>query len=314
LQDAVFTITAILPVFSLVALGYGLKKIRFLTPDFVRHTSDFVFRVALPSLVFRKIAGLDLNQVFSLTEVIFVIAGILLFFLLVFVFVYSLSADGRQRGAIIQGAYRSNFAIIGLAVIGNLYGETGIGHGSLLLTFVMPLFNVLAVLALTIPRHTFAWESLAPLGREIIRNPLILAMLFALFFAFCEWQLPALLGKPIDYLAATALPIALLGIGNTLEVRQLLYSSFHAYLAAAMKVVLFPAIMMVAAIALGFRGQTLGILFILFGTPTAIASFMMAEAMDSDARLTANIIIISTIASIFTLAVGLLFLRHLGFV
>ena len=81
------------------------------------------------------------------------------------------------------------------------------------------------------------------------------------------------------------------------------YSSF-------LKLIVFPSVMTYIAFLMNFRGYDLGLLFILFSCPTAISSFIMAEAMGSNSKLAANILLLTTLASLITITLGLFILKE----
>lgn len=308
-----FIINTVAPVFCIVALGYFLKKAGLITPRFITLSSKIVFSVSLPVLIFLEVSEIDLKEVFDLKVVIFVYLGYLILFGLVWLLSLPLAQEGRDRGVFIQGAVRSNFAIIGLALIANLFGKEGLAAGSLLLGFVVPLFNILSVVALTVPKHrntAIAWGNI---GLEILKNPLIIAVVVAIPFSLVNIQLNSLVKTTADYVASIALPLALLGIGGSLRIREISSASAIAVAAAVLKLIFFPVIFTAAAYLIGIRDIELGVIFILTASPTAIASFIMAEAMDCNGKLAGHIVLISTLGSIFTITFGLFLLMSWGF-
>ncbi|MGD8305527.1 MAG: AEC family transporter, partial [Ignavibacteria bacterium] len=70
-----------------------------------------------------------------------------------------------------------------------------------------------------------------------------------------------------------------------------------------------PVILTTGAYYFGYRDTDLGIMFILFACPTAIVSFIMAEAMGCNSKLAGNIIVISTIGSVITISAAIIILR-----
>ena len=151
MDNILFTINIVAPVFLMVALGYALQLLKVVNDKFVDVTSKFVFNVSLPALVFMKISAVRLDQVLQIRDVVFITVSIFVIFCISFIVAYIFAKSGEDRGAIIQGGYRSNFAIIGLAILGNMYGPEVVGYASLLLMFIMPMYNILAVIALTVP-------------------------------------------------------------------------------------------------------------------------------------------------------------------
>ena len=314
MENFLFTVNIVAPVFLMVALGYFLKVINLINDQFVDVTSKFVFNVSLPALVFIKISAVRLQQVLQIRDVVFIYACIITIFIISGIVAYIFTKSGEDRGAIIQGGYRSNFAIVGLAILGNMYGSEVVGYASLLLMFIMPLFNVLAVIALTVPMKKAKSLDLKGTLLEILKNPLILAIIFSIPFSYYQIEIYDPLNISANYLAALALPLALVGIGANLNIRNLFTASAKAYLSSSLKIVFSPILAVSTALLMGYRGETLGIIFILFAAPSAIVSFIMAKAMGSNETLAGNIVVITTLGSIITISIGTYILKSLGMI
>ena len=127
------------------------KRLSIINENFVEVTSKFVFNVSLPVFIFLKIINLDLSKALELGQIAYIYSGTIITYLIIWFASIPFIKDGRNRGVFIQGAYRSNYAIVGLAIISNLLGNSALGKASIILAFVLPLYNVLAVIVLTIP-------------------------------------------------------------------------------------------------------------------------------------------------------------------
>jgi len=112
-------------------------------------------------------------------------------------------------------------------------------------------------------------------------------------------------------LAGMTLPLALIGIGGSLSLGGVSGFDRHVWLAVALKLVVLPALIIVAAIMSGFTGPSLLMLAIMFASPTAAAAFVMATAMGADGRLTANAIALSTLASAVSVT-SIIYVLNLG--
>ena len=225
----------------------------------------------------------------------------------------TLSKNGRDQGSFIQGSVRSNFVIVGFAIIFNMFGNVGLSKAAIMMAFIMPLYNVLAILALTVPLHKEKQVGFKKTIWEIVTNPLLLAAVFAIPFSAFKLNLPHVFSRSIEYLAAMTLPLALIGIGGSLNFESIKNNSRLAFIASAVKIIFIPLVLTTLAVKLGFRGEDLGVMFILFACPTAIASFVMAKAMECNAELAGNIILLSTLGSVVTISAGIFLLKTLGY-
>ena len=314
IDNIIFTANIVAPVFLIVALGYLSKRLNIINENFVEVTSKFVFNVSLPVFIFLKIFNLDLSKALEFGQIAYIYSATIITYLIIWFASFPFIKDGRNRGVFIQGAYRSNYAIVGLAIVSNLLGNSALGKASIILAFLLPLYNVLAVIALTIPLRKERKVNLKSSLIEIILNPLILAVIFALPFSYFKIQLPELILSTGGFVSDLALPLALIGIGGSLNLENIKKASGLAFSASVIKIIIIPIVLTYGAYLLGFRGDDLGIMFVIFACPTAIVSFIMAEAMGANSKLAGNIVLISTIGSVITFAVGIILLKSLGFI
>ena len=314
LENIIFTTNIVAPVFLIILLGYFLKKIGVINENFVEITSKFVFNVSLPAFIFMKISTLDLTAALDMEQIIFIYAGTLLVYFIVWIIASLFIKDGRDLSVFVQGAYRSNYAIVGLAIIANLFGDEGLGKASLILAFLLPVYNVLAVIILTVPMRKIRKLKLSSSVYEVILNPLIIAVIVALPFSYFKLELPTMLLTTGNFLADVALPLALIGIGGSLNIENIKRASTLAFSSSILKLIVVPVVLTFFAYLFGFRDMDLGIMFILFACPTAIVSFIMAEAMGANSKLAGNIVVISTIGSVITISAAIIILKSAGLI
>jgi len=309
MQNLLFSLQVVAPVFLIILLGFFLKHKKMIDEQFVSLSSAIVFKIAMPSLVFTKIAITDFTKAFNPLLISVCVIGTLVTFILAWLIVIPVTSSGRARGAFIQGAFRSNFGVIGLAIVFNMHGESALQKAAILLSFIMPLYNVLGVIALTIParkekaikKTRFIWE--------VFTNPLLLAASLGLVVSFFKIPIHSIILNTCNYLAALTLPLALLGIGGSLTAMSVKSRLLEGIFASTLKLVVYPLLFTFIIYLWGFRGEELGVGFVLFASPAAIAGFAMAKAMDNDSELAANIIVISTLLSIVTLSLGIFLLK-----
>ena len=312
MQNLILIFGLVFPVFLIIALGYFLKRLGTINNNFINLSTKIVFNVSLPALIFIEVSKVPLDKVFDMKMIVFVYSGIIMSFIAVWLISIPLLRDGKDRGAFIQGSFRSNYAIIGLAIISNVFGSEKLGKASLLLAFIIPLFNILSVIALIVPNRKEKQLNTVKTLLEIIKNPLIIAVILAVPFSYYKWELPGILLTTVDYLAALSLPLALIGIGGFMNFDDIMKASFTAILSTIIKLVIIPLTACFIAYELNFPAGDMGIIFIFFGCPTAIVSFIMAEAMGSNGKLAGNIVLMTTIGSIITITAGLFILKQNG--
>jgi predicted permease len=257
---------------------------------------------------------LDLSQVLELKQILYIYLGTTITYLMIWWFSSPYIKNPKDKSSFIQGAFRGNYAIIGLALISNLFGNDALGKATIILAFLLPLYNVLAVIVLTVPLKTDEKPILKSAVWDILLNPLILAVIIGLPFSIFNIKLPQLVLSTGNFLADLALPLALIGIGGSFNIENLKKASNLALGSSIIKIVLLPIILTTGAYFLGYRNVDLGIMFIVFAAPTAIASFVMADVMGANSRLAGNIIMITTLGSVFTISIGILILKSFGLI
>lgn len=299
LQTLLHTLEITLPVMLLVILGIWLKRRGSINSDFIRMSSQLVFNVSLPVLIFMAIVNADLgDQNYN---------GLILFSLLAALGSFAVGAFAARlmqipeysKGAFIQASFRSNLAIIGLALCISAYPLKGAVIGAIVLAVVTPLYNLLAVYVLT------GGASLANLKKQVMvmaKNPLIISIVLAAAFRLMDLSLGPVWQKTGSTIAAMTLPLALIGIGGSLSVAVVTRGGMPALATSVIKILINPLLIILAAILVGFRNEELMVLAIMFACPTAAASFVMALAMGGDGELTANAIAVTTLGSGITLA------------
>lgn len=306
------TLETTLPVFTMVFIGLGLRKIRWIDEPFVHTASALVFKATLPTLVFFSIIKADLDAALNPRLLIFYFSATLASFALAWLWA-RWRVNHRDRGVYVQGAFRGNCGIVGLALAANLYGDFGLSAGSILLGVVILSYNALSVVVLAAyhPAQSLEWRRIA---RDILRNPLILSVFAAVPVAWLDLQLPEWVLTSGDYFASLTLPLALLCIGATVSLSALRNDSSTAFSSALMKMVILPSVCTSAAWAFGFSGPELGLLFLFFASPTAAASFVMAKALGGNERLAANIIAITMLMASVTITMGVFVLKGAGII
>ncbi len=313
MQNLIFTLHVVAPDFLIVLLGLILRLWNKIDDSFAQATTSLVFSVCLPALVFLSLYSVDLGTLLNLRLILFGYFGYFFCFGLSWLVAYKIEKN-TNRGAFIQGAFRSNYTIIGVALTLNLFGPTGLQKGAIALAAIIPLSNVLSVLALTLPTHRENKITPTLLASNILLNPLVIASVAAIIFSAYHWTIPALFVKVGNSLAALAMPLALLAIGGSLHMERLKQDWKIALSATGIKLIVGPLLLTLLAVYLGFRGQDLGIAFLLFATPTAVSSFIMAKAMGNNSRLAGNIVLMTTLGSVVTLAIGIFMLKSFGLI
>ena len=301
------------PVFLIVFLGSFLKFKKYIDEGFVTSASSLVFNICLPLLIFLSIIDNEVSLIAQWPLVIFCVAAAVVSFLLFWNISSKWVADA-DRGVVVQGAFRSNLGIIGIALCAKGFGGQGLAIGALILSVVTPIYNVLSVYALNFSQNNGRKVSWFKTLKDIARNPLIIVISLGLLVGQLDFKLPIVLYDAGTYLANMTLPLALIAIGGAISLRELRHSSALSIWTVVVKLWVTPVIVVIPAYWLGFRGVEIGCILLMFASPTATASFIMVRAMGGNYQLASNIIVLSTIFSVLSISLLLYLLKLLALI
>lgn len=318
LNNFIYSVNVILPIFLLAFLGVFLKKIGLIGESFAAGADKLVFKVGLPTMLFLEIARSSVSESLDPRLVLFVFLSVTGGFLGISGIICLITPDNAKRGALIQGICRSNFAILGVPLIENMYGSAGLAEVALVMPVTILLFNVYSVIVLSVfapkEKQISAGKTALRILRNIVTNPLIIGVVLGLPFMFFSWQLPVAASKTLQYLSNLVTPVALISLGVSFRPEDLKGRLAYALGASVAKTVGMPALMVTVAALLGFRGVPLGIVLVLFGAPTAVSSYIMAKNMDSDHELAGQILLLTTMLCLFTIFLGIFILKSLNLI
>lgn len=297
----------VLPVFLIIGIGFFLRWQELINDDFVHMAMKVVFNVCLPSMLFLKVSKADaavLLEKEALGFAGFAIAGTFLVYFIARGVAKAFIDEPGSRGTFVQGSFRSNFIILGNAVLYNLFGDELFARIAILFIAIIPLYNVLSIWVLSEREGESVMVTLKTSFIKVIKNPLIISIVLAFIVSSIGIRIPDVVDSTLNMLGAVGTPLGLIGIGAYLNFKEL-ETLKDTMKAAALKVVIFPIIGVGLALILGFSYIDTAIIFVLFGSPAAISSFIMATALGGNPKLAANIVIVSTGLSMVTYVIGL---------
>lgn len=310
LDSFIFSLNSTLPVFLLILLGIILRRLGVFTEEYASVTDKFVFKIALPVLLFKDISEMSLREDFDGGFVIFCAVASTLMFVVPWVFALIFMKNKKSVGAFAQGCARGSAAVLGVALAVNICGEAG--PAPLMIFAAVPIFNILSVLILTVSAEdTDKRINVGELVRNIVTNPIIWGVLLGLPFSFFDISLPTIASKTVGSIAATATPLALMAIGASFDFRAAKEKILPATVASLVKLFVLPGAIIPAAVACGFTGSALVSVFIMVGAPTTVAAYIMSKNMKNDHVLSSNIIMVSTLLSSVSITFWVFLMKYL---
>ncbi len=312
MENFIFSLNVVLPMFFIIGLGFLLKNSNFFTTEFLRISGRLSFKIFLPTLLFYNVYHTELQKTLNLPLMLYAVASTTLVFLIAFLLVPLFSGNRNRMAVIIQGIYRSNFLLFGLPVMLNIFGTDGIGVSSMLVAVIVPVYNLLAVVALSyFGEGKTDWFATA---KNVLANPLIIGTALGLIFLALKIPVPVALDKALSDIARLATPFALLLLGAEFNIKSVNHNLKALVVSCLGKLLLTPAFIIGFGYLLGFREIPLVALLAMSASPVAVSSFIMAQQAKADDQLAGQIVVFSTLLSVFTIFGWVFLLKSLGLV
>ena len=311
MSNLIYSINATLPIFLLIILGKVLKTTKIINDEFTKTADRYVFRIALPALLFSDLTENNVGSAFDGKYVLFCFSVTIFSIAVLWGLTEKFMKNEVQKGAFIQGSYRSSAAILGLAFINNMYDS--VGMAPLMIIGCVPLYNIFAVIILTLKGDNGGKKpNMKETFINVMKNPILLSILIALPFALLNLHFPSFVNKAIGSVANTATPLALISIGASFEGKKALKKMKPTLLASFIKLILLVGLFLPLAVFFGYRNQELMALLVMLGSPTTVSSYIMAKNTGNDGILTSSIIVLTTLLSSLTLTLWIFVLKSFG--
>ena len=328
MENLVFSLNATLPIFLLMVLGYVFNKLHIIDEKAAAWMNKFVFKIALPVLLFEDLAEQDFAGTWNGKFVLFCFVATLSSIIIIACISKLLIKNKAERGEFIQGSYRSSAALLGIAFIHNIYGEGSTGMAPLMIIGSVPLYNIFAVtiLMLTAPksvvlgRYTSEDNSNDSVKKElmkktalgIIKNPILIGIFCGLIWSLLKIPMPKIMGSLVSNIGGLATPLGLMSMGATFDYAKALNKIKPTLAASFIKLFALVGIFMPIAVVLGFRNEQVIALLVMLGSATTVSSFIMSKNMGHDGTLSSSIIMMTTFGCSFSLTFWLFVLKSLG--
>lgn len=312
MDSLIYSCNATIPVFLVIVVGYLLRRIGMLDEPFLKTANTFNFKVTLPAMLFMDLAVTDIMESFDLKYVSFCFFATLACVLIIWSLAKICLKDKSIVGEFVQSSYRSSAAVLGIAFIVNICGDSGMAP--LMIIGAVPLYNIFAVIILTLEGNTDGEGKIKKACIDILKNPIIVSIVLGFLFSISGLTMPKILGSTLDNIGKMATPLALICIGAGFEGRKAIKMVKPTLAAAMIKLAVQPAVLLPVAIAMGFTQDKLIAIIIMLGSPTTPSSYIMAKNMGHEGVLTSSTIVMTTILSSLTVTLQIFIVRYLGLV
>ena len=314
MENVVVSFNVIAPVFFLMVLGYLLVNYTSLADrKLTKQANAIVFKIFLPCMLFYNVYQSDIGaEIHSRIKLcIWAAGGLLILFVLLCLIVPKVVKQENQQGVVIQGIFRSNYVIFGVAVVQNMYGSKSTTTAAILSAILVPMYNFLAVVALSIfgEKRETDWKKII---LDIVKNPLIISSVLGIIFSMLGIRLPTAVDTTVQDLAKLSTPIAFMILGGDLDFSKVKGNLKIASVVLTIKLVILPLIMIPMIVMMGYRDADLLSGLLAYQTPVAVSSYIMAQQAGADGQLAGQLVVFSSVLSIFTLFVTIFILRTVG--
>lgn len=315
MENFLLALNVVLPMFFTMSLGVILRKLKWVDENSLNIMNKLIFKVFMSTLLFLNIYNIGDLSVLSadnlkLLAYTFIIILVILF--LAWLFYAFKIKDRKKLSVLIQGVYRGNFILFGLAIADSLYGKEGLGVVSILTIITIPTFNTLAVIILEY--YSGKEISIKKLFKQVLKNPLILASIIGVIFIVFKITIPKPIHKTLVDISKIATPLAFIVLGGELKFGNMLKNIKYLISVNILRLIVNPIITLGVGRLLGFDGAEIVALLALSACPTAVSSFTMAKEMGADGDLAGEIVATTSIFSILTIFCWVLLLKNIAWI
>lgn len=312
MENLIFSLNATVPVFLLIVFGWCFRRIGWMDETFAKQANRFVFKVALPVVLFRDVASAKVYEVWDTKFVIFCFLATL-FGILVASLLSLFLKDKTLRGEFIQACYRGSSSLLGIAFVTNVYGS--VTMTPLMIIGSVPLYNVMGaiVLSVTRPDNDRLEDGLVKRTvKDIMTNPIIMGVLGGMMWSLLKLPYPPIMSKSLSYLAAVATPLGLMSMGATFDPGKVKEKLLPTLSAGFIKLILLPALILPVAVIMGFRGEQLMAVLVMMGSASTISCFVIAKNMGHEGILSSGAVALTTCGCGFSFTMWLYLLKTLN--
>lgn len=310
LQNFIICVNAVIPSAIYLLIGILLKTAGVVSDEDVKKFTRVVFVTLYPFIMFDNLYGKNIGENFDLLLVVYSVLFTCLQIAVTWFAVSRLVKEDRNKGTMIQSAFRSNIILMGLPVGINLFGKGNVTQVALVILFVVPIYNVMSVVVLE--RFRGGKADLVRTAKNVLKNPIILGAIAAGVVMLIGIKLPVPIEQTVSTLSDCTAPIAMILLGAALNLKGFSSDRKKIAFCVASKIMIWPALGIAGAVWLGMRDVALIAVLLMLATPTALASYAMAESMGGNGRLAGETVVISTIGACFTMPVWLFILKTAG--
>ncbi len=305
-------LNGIVPVFLLIALGYGLKKSNFLPLAVWPPIEKFAVYVLYPGWLIPAIWHADLTGFSAGPVSIAVLGAVAIASAVGFGLKPVLKLSGPTFTSVFQGLMRFN-SFVFIPVAAAIFGPRASSVAAVAISALIPASNMICILVLAqwgepeggTPARTPAW-----MAKTVLTNPIFASCLIGLFLNFIHAPPLPFAEKALDMLGQAAIPTGLILAGAGLSFSYIVRKPMLVSSVSLFKILVMPVLAWLICKAMGGDQLAQGVALACGAAPCAAAAYVQARYMGGDAPLMAGIVAMTTSLSAVIMPL-LLFVFHL---
>lgn len=214
-------IEVILPVFLVIGFGYAAARWTSFGESAVDGVMRFAQNFAVPCLLFKSIAGIDLGAEFETGLFLSFYIGAFTAFTLGFAGARLLFARPPEDAVAIGFACLfSNSLLLGIPITERAYGTDALAGNFAIVALHAPTFYTFGIIAMELARSRGRLAQparlLLQIGKGVLSQPLVIGVLSGLVWNLSGLPVPVAAQGALDMMARAAVPAALFGLGGVL--------------------------------------------------------------------------------------------------
>ena len=279
-------LNSLFPVFTLLLAGNLMKRYNLSNDVFLKTSDKMVYFIFFPTMLFWKIGSAPSPSAVDARLLLAALATLFFIYILSCGAIRIFKVTSFQAGSFSQSCYRFN-TYIGVAVVMNALGSDGVRLFGIVIGFLIPVINVLAVSTLIwFSGKSYSTRDRARITlRAIISNPLILACIAGIFYANFVGFFPVFLENSFQLMSYATLPLALFSIGGVLTPENLKGHFKVSFLGSIIRLLIYPITGFLFLKWFNVTGMAFKVGMIFFTLPTSSAIYVLSSQLNSDTEL-----------------------------
>ena len=294
----------ILSIIIMIAIGYFLKRIDFLSEKDIDPLNKVVMYILLPCMIFHALFSADLSLLSKLGILPFVIlgasfaTGIISYFIL-----RQMNLDDVTLWSVLVTVMIANTGFMGYPVTLGIFGSEG---------FLRAIFCDIATSCIFLILSFVLIMKFGGTAKTAVKKiaffPPLWAVILGLIFNLLNIPVGAVVDNTVNYLGQGAIPLIMIALGLSIDFSAIKRSKSMIVFTSIMKLVFFPLVAFIIASQIGLVDLQYNISIVEAAMPSGMMSLLLAITYKLDYELTSDCILINTVISLITLPVIIMIL------